>query len=200
MSYATRARPAPKEPIGSRGGVWATELHNLLEGPHQAARENECVGIAVLDRARLRLLTKFLGQLREHVAEEFDHRAVRHTKTVGMNSLGAASHAHQRADEQVRLNLQQVIHEIDLLVARQSVRHLVLAGSTDIVAKLKTSLPKRLASLVIGTADIATNATVDQIMSVVDSLTRNFLGERENATVMPGASAHFCEREPAFGK
>jgi hypothetical protein len=34
--------------------------------------KNECVGIAVLDRARLRLLTMFLGQLREHVAEEFD--------------------------------------------------------------------------------------------------------------------------------
>jgi peptide subunit release factor 1 (eRF1) len=155
----------------------------LIEPLVAAARENECVGIAVLDRARLRLLTKFLGQLREHIAEEFDHRAVRHTKTVGMNSLGAASHTHERADEQIRLNLQQVIHEIDLLVARQSVRHLVLAGSTDIVAKLKTSLPKRLASLVIGTADIATNATGDQIMSVVNSLTRNFVGERENATV-----------------
>jgi hypothetical protein len=35
-----------------------------------------------------------------------------------------------------------MIRQIDFLVARQSVRHLVLAGSTDIVAKTKDFFAK----------------------------------------------------------
>jgi hypothetical protein len=34
----------------------------------------------------------------EHIREGFDHRKVRHTKTVGMNHMGSASHAQRKAD------------------------------------------------------------------------------------------------------
>jgi len=160
---------------------WDTEV--LIEPLVAAAVENEIVGIALVDRAHLRLLTMSLGEIQELAAEDFDHQAVRHTKTVGMDKLGASSHANQRADEQVRLNLQRMVKQIDSMVSLQKVRRLVLAGSADVVAKLKNCLPKRLASFVIGTIDSATNAPVDQIGYAAAAVAQKFESESAKTTV-----------------
>jgi peptide chain release factor subunit 1 len=160
---------------------WSTET--LIEPLVAAAVQNERVGVVLMDRAHLRFFIAFLGEIQEYLTEEFDHRTVRHTKTVGMNNLGAASHAQQRADEHVRLNLQQMIRQIDSLVKQQEIHRLVLAGSTDIVAKLKNSLPKRLVSLVIGAVDIATSASIGEVAAATAPLTQEVLREKAKTTV-----------------
>jgi peptide subunit release factor 1 (eRF1) len=148
-----------------------------------ALDEYERVGIVLLDRANLRLFTMVLGEMEEHIREGFDHKKVRHTKTVGMDHLGAADHAQRRADEQIRLNLRHVTKDIDAMLEQHGVRRIILAGSPEITAGLKAVLTKRLASQVIGTVDIATSATVEEIRNATAPIAEKFERDTEEALV-----------------
>ena len=160
---------------------WAKEV---FVGPLAVALdEYERVGIVLLDRANLRLFTMFLGEVEEHIQEGFNHRRVRHTKTVGMNHMGSASHAQRKADEQVRLNLRHVAKDMQLMLEQRGIHRIILAGSPEITTELRAILPKRLASQVIGTVDIATSATIDEIRSAAAPLAEKFERDTEDALV-----------------
>jgi peptide subunit release factor 1 (eRF1) len=160
---------------------WAKEV---FVGPLAVALdEYERVGIVLLDRSNLRLFTMFLGEVEEHIREGFNHRRVRHTKTVGMNHLGSASRAQRKADEQVRLNLRHVAKDMQLMFEQRGIHRLILAGSPEITTELRAILPKRLASQVIGTVDIATSATIDKIRSTAAPLAEKFERDTEDALV-----------------
>jgi hypothetical protein len=157
------------------GFFWAQsldlQLPNRIEWGRQAAiqplvaaiDENKRVGIALLDRANLRLFTMYLGEVQEHGHETFDRRKVRHNKTVGLDAPAAASHAQRKADEQIRLNLRQMARRIESTMGWHGVQRLVLAGSPEITAELRSVLPKRLQAQVIDAVDIAISATLEQI-------------------------------------
>src|SRR5262249_34590675 len=129
----------------------------------------------------LRLFTMCLGEVQEHARQEFDRRKVRHIKTVGMNTLRA--HAQRKADEQARLNLRQMIKRIEHTIIAFAVRRLVLAGSPDITAQFRNLLPKRLSSRIIGTVDIAIDATAETVRSAAAPLAEKFERETEEALV-----------------
>src|SRR5262249_35695244 len=139
-----------------------------------ALDEYERVGIVLLDRANLRLFTMCMGELQEHVRQAFDHRKIRHTKTVGMNNLNAASHAQRKADEQVRLNLRQMIKRTEHLMTEFGVRRIIVAGSPQNTAQLRALLPKRLASCVIGTVDLAIDASPEAVRNATAALAEDF--------------------------
>jgi hypothetical protein len=160
---------------------WSREV--LIEPLVAALDEYERVGIVLLDRANIRVLTMFLGKVEEQVKDGFDQRKVRHTKTVGMNKLGAASHAQHRADEQVRMNVRRMVERIEGVVKALSVHRLILAGSPEMTAELRALLPKRLASQVIGTLDLAKNATLEEIRLAAAPLADGFERESEQALV-----------------
>jgi peptide subunit release factor 1 (eRF1) len=159
---------------------WSKEV--FVQPLAVAIDEYERVGIVLLDRAKLRLLTMFLGEMEEHIQEEFDHRKVRHTKTVGMDHLGAADHAQRKADEQIRLNLRHIAKDMDAMLEQHGVRRIVLAGSPEITSELKSVLPKRLASQIIGTVDIATSASIEEIRNAAAPIAEKF--ERDNEDVL----------------
>jgi peptide subunit release factor 1 (eRF1) len=125
----------------------------------------------------------FLGEVHELIREAFDQRRVRHTKTVGMNKLGAASHAQQKADEQVRQNLRRMIKVVESVVAQHSIHRLVLAGSPEITAEFRGLLPKRLASLVVGAVDIDIDATSREIANAAAPIAESFERESEQKIV-----------------
>ena len=148
-----------------------------------AIDEYERVGIVLVDRATVRLFTMSLGAIDEHIREEFDRTKIRHTKTAGMNRLGSASHLQRKADEQVRSNLRHVVKDIDWMLAQHGVRRIILAGSPQVTAKLHKILPKRLASEVIGTVDIAISATIEEVRKVSAPVAQKFEWETEKALV-----------------
>ncbi len=160
---------------------WGKEV--LVQPLAVAIDEYERFGIVLLDRANLRLFSMFAGQIEKHIREGFDHRKVRHIKTVGMDHLGAASRVQRKADEQVRLNLRHVIKDIDWMVEQNGVHRIILAGSPEITAELYALLPKRLGSRVIGKVDIATTATLEEIRKATLPVAEKFERDTEEALV-----------------
>ena len=160
---------------------WNKKVH--VQPLAAALDEYEQVGIVLLDRASVRLFTLFLGKVEEYLREDFDHRSVRHTKTIGMDHLGSASRAQRKGDEQVRQNLRRVVTDIDAMVDKRGIQHLILAGASELTAELRALLSKRLDSLVIGTVDMATSAGTDEIYNAVTPICEKFERDSEEATV-----------------
>jgi hypothetical protein len=148
-----------------------------------AADEYERVDIVLLDRSNFRLFSMFLGEVEEHIQEGSSHRKVRHIKTVGMDHLGSASHVQRRAARQIRLNLRYVAKDMDLMVEQRGVRRIILAGSPEITTELRSVLPKRLQSQVIGTVDLAAMATIEEIRNAAAPLAEKFERDAEEKLV-----------------
>jgi protein required for attachment to host cells len=177
------------------GFEWVRSLHvslpNRIEWDREpvvrplvgAIDEYEPVGIALVDRANLRVLTMGLGEIREYGGEAFDQRKVRHTKTVGMDTLGAAGHAQKKADQEIRRNLRQMADRVESVVVLQGVNRLIIAGSPEMTNQLRNNLSKRLQSQVIGTVDIAITATIDEIRSAAAPIAEEFERRTEGALV-----------------
>jgi hypothetical protein len=175
----------------SDGFFWFTELNfpmanmirwgkDVFVQPLAAAiDEYEQFAIVLLDRARFRLFTMSGGKIEEQIQEEFDHRRVRHTKTVGTDHLGSASHAQRRADEQVLLNLRHMAKDLAAVVEQRGMQRIVLAGSSEITAQFQAILPKRLRSRVIGRVDIASNAHMEEIRNAAAPIAERFERESE---------------------
>jgi peptide chain release factor subunit 1 len=169
-----------KFPVPNRSR-WGREV--FVEPLAIAIDECERVGVVLLDRANLRVFTMCMGELQEHIRESFDKRKVRHTKTVGMNNLGAASHAQRKADEQVRLNLRHMVERIEHTITVPGVPRIILAGSREITAQFKALLPKRLAAQVIGTVVLDIDASAEAIVNATAFLAESFERQTEDALV-----------------
>jgi peptide chain release factor subunit 1 len=160
---------------------WGQEV--LVKPLAVAVDEYERVGIVLLDRAKARLLTMFLGEVEEHGGEDFNRRNVRHIKTVGTDHLGSASQAQRKADEKIRLNLRRIAKHIDMMLEQRGVRRIIFAGSPEITAELQSVLPKRLASQIIGTVNLATNASIEEIHDATALVAEKFERDSEQALV-----------------
>jgi hypothetical protein len=165
-------------PVSSRID-WGREA--LIEPLIAAVDEYEEVGIALVDRANLRLFTLFLGKVHELAQESFDRRKIRRTKTVGWDNL--VSTGQRKADEQVRFNMRRMSSRITSVVEQRGIRRFILAGSPEVTGEVQSLLPKRLASLVIGTAEVAKNATLDEIRKVAAPIAEKFERESEQSLV-----------------
>ena len=160
---------------------WGREA--LIEPLIAAIDEYEQVGIALVDRANLRLFVMSLGQVHELNGESFDRRKIRHIKTAGMDRLGAAGHSDHKADEQMRSNFRRMINRIASALAPRGIRRLILAGSPEITGQVNSLLPKRLASLVIGAVDVAKNASAEEIRKAAAPIAEKFERETEESLV-----------------
>jgi len=135
---------------------WDREL--FLQPLINACKEFENYGIILADRNNVRLFTVFLGHIEEHVREGFGRRRVRHIKRVGMDHIGSSSQVQRKADEQVRQNLKHVVKLTDWLVRTFKLDRLILAGTPEITAELRSLLPKRLEMRIMGTVDVGMGA------------------------------------------
>ena len=160
---------------------WGREA--LVEPLVAAIDEYEEVGIALVDRANLRLFAMFLGKVHELTQESFDRRKVRHTKTLGWDSLVSANHTERKAHEQVRSNMRRMIDRIADVVEQRGMRRLILAGLPEAVGQVQALMPKRLASLVIGTADVAKSASPEEIREIAAPIAARFERESEESLV-----------------
>jgi peptide chain release factor subunit 1 len=115
----------------------------------------ERYGVVLMNHDRLRLFTVFLGEI-----EEFNPAG------LGPN-----------------IRLQPVIKEVDRLVQSKQVRHLVLAGASEITSRLRNKLPKRLSLMVIGVVDLAIDVAVHDVLTATLGLAEEYERSGEAQTV-----------------
>jgi peptide subunit release factor 1 (eRF1) len=72
---------------------------------------------------------------------------------------------------------------MDLMFEQHGVRRIILAGSPEITAELRSLLPKRLQSQVIGTIDLATMADIEEIRDAAAPLAEKFERDAEEKLV-----------------
>jgi Bacterial archaeo-eukaryotic release factor family 10 len=143
--------------------------HELFLQPLAAAMdESEPYAVALMGHASLRLFAISLGEMEELVAETFPSRTVRHIRTVGMDRIGSASQVQRKADEQIRWNLRHVKNVVDSLLQSRRINRLMLAGTPETTEEFHKLLPKRLASRVIGSIDIATGVSPERLLAAAE--------------------------------
>jgi peptide subunit release factor 1 (eRF1) len=76
-----------------------------------------------------------------------------------------------------------MINRIGSVAEQRGIRRFILAGSPEITGQVSSLLPKRLASLVIGTVDVAKNASMEEIKKVAAPIAEKFERESEEALV-----------------
>ncbi len=142
---------------------WNREL--FLQPLAAAMDESEPYAVALFGQASVRLFVVSLGEIEELIQETFPSRQVRHIRTVGTEHLGSASQAQRKADERIRWNLRHIEGDVDWLIQSKQLNQLLLAGTTQITAEFRKLLPKRLASRVIGSVDISTDASLETVLA-----------------------------------
>jgi peptide chain release factor subunit 1 len=146
----------------------------FLQPLANALKEFEHYGIVLVDRNNLRLFTVFLGHIEEHVREDFGRERVRHIKAVGTDHLGSASRVQRKADEHVKLHLRHFIKMVGWLITARRPNRLILAGTPETTAELRRLLPKRLALQIMGTVDIAMDATVADVLAATRPIAEEY--------------------------
>ena len=143
---------------------WNREL--FLQPLAAAMDESETYAIVMVGQESLRLFVVSLGEIEELVEETFRSREVRrHIRTVGTNHVGSAGQVQRKANGRIRWNLRHIAEDVDWLLQSKQIGRLMLAGTPEVMAELRTLLPKRLASRVIGSVDISTDALPEKVLS-----------------------------------
>lgn len=132
---------------------WDREL--FLQPLANVLDQFERYGVVLVDRARLRLFTVFLGEIEEISLEGFGPNA----------------------------SLRRVIEEVDGLVQTKQVHHLVFAGASEITSELRSQLPKRLALRVIGAVNVAIDAAARDVLSATGAIADEYERSTELQTV-----------------
>jgi hypothetical protein len=156
---------------------WDREL--FLQPMACAVDQLEAYGVALADRANVRLFVVSLGQIQEIVREDFDRKDVQRIKTAGTDHADSSSRIQHKADNQARLNLQHLVRRMERIAKSKGLQRFVLAGTAEIIAALRSLLSKRLASTVIGETDLAINAAPQRILTATRSIAEKYERDTE---------------------
>lgn len=138
VTYTARPLVRPLTDIGDRLGKYA---------------------VAVLDRERLRLFSVAWGKIQ--LEEEIRGEEVKRHKQGGWSATD-----YQRHEDNVALhNLKQAVEAIQQFTERTGNRHLMLGGSTEVIAQVKELMPKPLHDQLIGEFVVDVGANPNEILS-----------------------------------
>jgi peptide subunit release factor 1 (eRF1) len=143
----------------------------------------EKYGVVLVDRARMRLFSVLLNEIEEVMHSQFDKSKVRHLKTTGSDSRGSTNVIQRRADEQIRTNLRHVVDATDRLTQTKHMNRLILAGTREATAELQRLLPKRLLRSVIGTVELAMDASLADVLAATRAIAAGYERETELISV-----------------
>lgn len=118
--------------------------------------------VALVDRARLRLLSVWLGE----VAEEEEVRAELYPAAHDVQAGGAAAHRYQqRKLEEERQNFAGFAEALAPFAARTQADDVVLLGTESNVARLRRALPAEIAGRVALTEAVAADAPTSAVLA-----------------------------------
>ena len=139
--------------------------------------------VVLADRAHVRVFTVFLRKIEASVRMHFEHDKTRHIKAAGTDHISSASRLQRKADEHIHANLKHVIPLLDLFEKTQHIDRLILAGTPEITAELRELLPKSVSSRIIGTANVAANASEADLIAATQKVADEFEHQSEVQTV-----------------
>jgi peptide subunit release factor 1 (eRF1) len=104
--------------------------------------EHERYGVVLVDKARARLFTVFLGEIEEH-ADAVAPAEVRRYKTSGTDHMLSENKSQSNADMHVRWHLKHTAETVDKLIDRYGFDRLLVAGPVEATSELHHLLSKR---------------------------------------------------------
>jgi hypothetical protein len=123
-------------------------------------------GVVLVDKQGARFFSFHLGELDEqngHLGE-----SVRHAKHGGASSMpgrrGGITEQKNRQDELVDRNMKDAAELAARFFAEHNVRRVLIGGTDDNVALLRSLLPKTWQSLVVGTFPMSMTAKKDEVL------------------------------------
>jgi peptide chain release factor subunit 1 len=125
--------------------------------------EYERYGVILVDKARARLFTVFIGEIEEHqevLAPDFVSRI----KTSGTDHLLSETRFQHQADTHVHRYLKDVAARLEKLVDQYGFDRLLLAGPAEATSELHHLLSKRLRNRVVERFSLPTKASTRQVL------------------------------------
>jgi peptide subunit release factor 1 (eRF1) len=156
---------------------WDREL--FLQPLINAIDELEDYGVVLVDRVKSRLLVASLGKIEELPGRTAENKRVRHVKATGSDHAESSKRMQRKADNQIRENLRNVAGDIQAFVKTRKLRRLVLAGTPETTAELRSLLPARVALCLMGTVDISMNARAATVLEQTRPIAEAFEREEE---------------------
>lgn len=132
---------------------WDREL--FLQPLANILDQFEPLGVALFDASHLRLFTISLNKIEE----------------VGHEPFGPVT------------RLRRVVEKIDSLLQTHRIRRLVLAGAPELISGLRRRLPKRLSTVVIGTAALDIQVPAAEVLKATRPIQAEFERSTETQTV-----------------
>jgi peptide subunit release factor 1 (eRF1) len=160
---------------------WGREL--FLQPLANALDELEDYGIVLVDRTKFRLFLVQQGKFEEVANGEGSGRRTRHVKSTGPDHAESSANNQRRADNQIRTNLREVVEKLNEFVKTKQVHRLVLAGTPEILAELRSLLPTHLGSHVIGVTPLAMEASPANVLAAAQPVAKAYEGTTEVAKV-----------------
>jgi hypothetical protein len=151
---------------------WDREL--FLQPLANAADQLEPYAVVLADRTSFRTFLVQFGKIEELVQKEVSSKRVRHVKTTGTDRAESSSRIQRKADNQVRSNLRVTAKEVDRLTKSRKLHRIVLAGTTEVTAELRTLLPARLAQQVVGEVPMAMGSTPADVLAIAQPLAEKY--------------------------
>src|SRR5579884_447860 len=144
--------------------VWSGTpfIRPLLE----ALDEHERYGVILVDRARARLFTVFLGEIEEHEGA-FALWDVHRFKSAGTDHLWSQQQFQRQADTHALWHRKRVAQSADQLLSEYGFDRLVLAGPGEATAELRRLLPKRLRTRIVAELPLPVEAAPADVLSAL---------------------------------
>jgi peptide subunit release factor 1 (eRF1) len=156
--------------VGDRPVI--TPLAQLLSSYHHH-------GVVLIDREHVRILSVYLGTLLDEIEVRREPDPLEH-------ELQNGGYAHQRYQRRKRVETRQAMHdfaaEVERFVDRYAPDDLVILGTAENVARLKSALPDHLRKRVIHTGPARVDDPASHIVDNIEPLLRR-LREEERSRV-----------------
>jgi peptide subunit release factor 1 (eRF1) len=179
----------------SRNFFWHRNLKISLQSsvhlqhrPHlrplfEARDEFERYGVILTDRARARLFIVVMNTI-EEVRDTLAEAEVRQFDASGTDQLLSQMSFQRKADEHARQHLKKVADEMDKVAQSYRLDRLVLAGTSEVVAELRSLLSERLKKSVVGSLAMPIEAGVGEILEETVQIQERF--ERKGEVELVG--------------
>jgi peptide subunit release factor 1 (eRF1) len=124
-------------------------------------------GVVLVDQQGARLFVFNLGELKEQ--EGVLGEAVKHTKRGGSSSMvgmrGGMAGKTRAAEETVDRNMKEIAEFVTRFFEEKHVRRILIGGTEDTIAQLRSELPKAWQSLIAGTFPMSMTASHPEVLN-----------------------------------
>lgn len=152
--------------------------------------EFERCGVILTDRGQARMFSIHQGEIEEH-REAFAEAEVSRQNASGTDQLLSQAGMQRKSDEHARWHLKNVAEKAGQLGRKHRFGRLVLAGTPEALAELKSHLTDELTKMVVGSLSLSVDASERKILEEVAKLEREVerIGEKETVLELVTAAA-----------